>query len=45
MAGRYRATLDLVLEDVAWFGEKLGEPLARAEIEVSAAPAEEPAPR
>ncbi|MGE0639701.1 MAG: hypothetical protein AB7P46_05430 [Thermoanaerobaculia bacterium] len=45
VAGRYRATLDLVLEDVAWFGEKLGEPLARAEIEVSAAPAEEPALR
>ena len=32
--GRYLVTLDLVLEDVAWFENRLGEPLARTEVEV-----------
>lgn len=44
--GRYRVTLDLVLEDVAWFEERVGAPLARAEIEVRAkGSASPPAPR
>jgi len=30
--GRYRATLDLVLEDVAWFGDRTGAPLAAGEL-------------
>lgn len=34
--GRYRVSLDLVLEDVAWFGDKVGAPLASAEVEVKA---------
>jgi hypothetical protein len=36
--GRYRVTLDLVLEDSAWFAEKVGEPLASTEIDVLPAP-------
>ena len=34
-AGRYEVTLDLVLEDVAWFEARVGEPLARTEIDVA----------
>ncbi|MDQ1348577.1 MAG: hypothetical protein QG573_1952, partial [Acidobacteriota bacterium] len=34
--GRYRVSLDLVLEDVAWFGDKVGAPLASGEVEVRA---------
>ena len=33
--GRYRVSLDLVLEDVAWFAEKVGAPLGSGEVEVS----------
>jgi hypothetical protein len=33
--GRYEVTLDLVLEDVAWFEARVGEPLARTEVEVA----------
>lgn len=32
--GRYRVILDLVAEDVAWFGDRVGAPLASAEVEV-----------
>ena len=32
--GRYRLTLDLVAEDLAWFADKVGAPLASAEVEV-----------
>lgn len=35
--GRYRATFDLVLEDVAWFASRLGAPLAEGVVEVTAA--------
>jgi hypothetical protein len=35
--GRYRVMLDLVLEDVCWFAEKVGEPLASAEVKVEPA--------
>lgn len=34
-AGSYELTLDLVLEDVAWFAGRVGEPLARREVVVS----------
>jgi len=30
--GRYRVTVDLVLEDVAWFADRLGEPLATSQV-------------
>jgi len=33
-AGTYRVLVDLVLEDVAWFGDRVGEPLAEGRIEV-----------
>ncbi|MCM2269619.1 MAG: hypothetical protein NDJ75_05925 [Thermoanaerobaculia bacterium] len=36
--GRYRVTVDLVLEDVAWFADRLGEPLATGEVTVTAPP-------
>jgi len=32
--GRYDLTLDLVLEDVAWFAEKVGEPVAKTVVEL-----------
>lgn len=32
--GRYELTIDLVLEDVAWFSEKLGAPVATSVVEV-----------
>ena len=31
--GRYRVVVDLVLEDVAWFGDRTGSPLAAGEID------------
>lgn len=34
--GRYRVSLDLVAEDLAWFADKVGAPLASAEVEVRA---------
>lgn len=34
--GRYRVTLDLVAEDLTWFADRLGAPLASAEVEVRA---------
>ena len=34
--GRYRVSLDLVAEDLAWFADKVGRPLASAEVEVRA---------
>jgi hypothetical protein len=33
--GRYRLTVDLVMEDVAWFAERVGRPLAEAAVTVS----------
>ncbi len=36
-AGRYEVTLDLVLEDVAWFGDRTGSPLAHGVVSVVAA--------
>jgi hypothetical protein len=32
--GRYRVSVDLVLEDVAWFEDRVGSPVARAEIDL-----------
>lgn len=43
--GRYRLTVDLVLEEVAWFADRVGEPLASGEVIVEPAPAVAPAPR
>lgn len=34
--GRYRVRLDLVAEDLAWFADRVGAPLASAEVEVRA---------
>ena len=34
--GRYRVSLDLVAEDLAWFADKVGAPLASGEVEVRA---------
>ena len=34
--GRYRVSLDLVAEDLAWFADRMGAPLASAEVEVRA---------
>lgn len=44
--GRYRVVVDLVLEGVCWFGERVGEPVASAVVTVTpaAAPAAPPAP-
>jgi hypothetical protein len=45
--GRYRLTVDLVLEEVAWFAERVGAPLAEGEVTVapaSPAAADPPAP-
>lgn len=36
--GRYQLRLDLVLEGLAWFEERVGEPLALSEVEVVSAP-------
>jgi hypothetical protein len=33
-AGSYRVLVDLVLEDVAWFADRVGEPLAEGRVEV-----------
>jgi hypothetical protein len=32
--GRYRVSLDLVVEDLTWFADQLGAPLASGEVEV-----------
>ena len=32
--GRYRVSLDLVVEDLTWFADEVGAPLASGEIEV-----------
>ncbi len=32
--GRYRVSVDLVLEDVTWFADEVGSPLASGEVEV-----------
>ena len=40
--GRYRLTVDLVLEEVAWFADRVGSPLATGEVTVGPAP--EPVP-
>ncbi len=32
--GRYRVSLDLVVEDLAWFADKVGAPLVSGEVEV-----------
>ena len=42
--GRYRVVIDLVLEGVCWFGERLGEPVASAVVTVMPAAAAPPAP-
>ena len=34
--GRYRVSLDLVVEDLAWFADRVGAPLASGEVEVRA---------
>jgi hypothetical protein len=34
--GRYRLEVDLVLEDVAWFADRIGEPVAAGEVEIRA---------
>lgn len=34
--GRYRVSLDLVAEDLSWFADRVGAPLASAEVEVRA---------
>jgi hypothetical protein len=34
--GRYRLEVDLVLEDVAWFADRVGEPVAAGEVEIRA---------
>ncbi len=34
--GRYRVSLDLVVEDLAWFADEVGAPLVSGEIEVRA---------
>jgi hypothetical protein len=33
--GRYRVSVDLVLEDLAWFADEVGEPLAAGVVEVT----------
>lgn len=35
--GRYRIEVDLVLEDVAWFADRVGAPVAAGEVELRAA--------
>jgi hypothetical protein len=42
--GRYRVVVDLVLEGIAWFADRVGEPLAAGEVTVTAAPAGPGAP-
>jgi hypothetical protein len=37
-AGRYRVVVDLVAEDLAWFADKTGAPLAEGEVSVLPAP-------
>ncbi len=34
--GRYRVSVDLVIEDLAWFADRTGAPLATGEVEVRA---------
>jgi hypothetical protein len=40
--GRWRARLDLVLEDVAWFGDRTGGPIVEREVRVTRAEAAAP---
>ena len=41
--GRYKVTLDLVLEDVAWFADRVGSPAAEGIVRVLPAVGEVPA--
>jgi hypothetical protein len=42
--GRYRVVVDLVLEGVCWFGERVGEPIASGVVTVTPAAAAPPVP-
>ncbi len=42
--GRYRVVVDLVLEGVAWFAERVGAPVVAGEVTVTPAMATPPAP-
>jgi len=40
--GRYRLVVDLLQEDLAWFGDRLGQPLAAGDVLVEPAPTPSP---